>query len=133
MVKGNQTNDCRSATRARRRGVTLLLCLFVIGVTSVLMLGILETAMIEMTAARNSADYERALYLAGAGAHHALSELEADPSWTGPIPATEFPAGSGSTYSVTTAPGAGNTIIVTSIGVSGAVTRKLEVTVETGG
>jgi hypothetical protein len=132
-LRGNdERRDNRRAVARRRRGVTLLLCLFVIGVTSVLLLGILETAMLEMTAARNSADYERALYLAGAGVHHALSELEEDPNWTGPIPPTEFPAGSGNTYAVTTAPGSGNTIIVTSTGTSGTLTRTLEATVQMG-
>jgi len=126
--------DSRPTTKGaqRRRGVTLLLCLFVIGVTSVMLLGILETSMLEMTAARNTGDYERAVYLAGAGIHHALAELEQDPNWTGPIPPTEFPAGSGNTYEVTTSPGSGNTIIVTSTGTAGTLTRTLEATVQLG-
>jgi Tfp pilus assembly protein PilX len=132
-LRGNDdSRPNRRSVVTQRRGVTLLLCLFVIGVTSVLLLGILETAMLEMTAARNTADYERAVYLAGAGIHHALAELEQDPNWTGPIPPTEFPAGSGNTYEVTTSPGSGNTIIVTSTGTAGTVTRTLEATVQLG-
>lgn len=120
------------ATRARRRGVTLLLSLFVIAVTSVLLVGILDAQASRAAALRNTIDYERALYLAGAGAHAALAELEQDSDWMKGIAATEFPAGSGNTYAATIGFGSGGSLVITGIGTSGEVTRRLEVTIDTG-
>jgi type II secretory pathway component PulK len=120
-------------TNRTRRGMALLICLFVVGVTSALLVGILNTCTIEYSAVRNTTDYEAALYLAGAAVHHALAELEQNPTWTTGISATEFPAGSGRTYSATIAAGLDNTIIVTGVGTAGATTRRLEVTVSTQG
>jgi membrane-associated protease RseP (regulator of RpoE activity) len=88
---------------------------------------------VSLKAVRNTTDYEVALYLAGAAVHHALAEVEQNPTWTTGIPATEFPAGSGRTYSATIAAGLDNTIIVTGVGTAGATTRRLEVTVSTQG
>jgi hypothetical protein len=85
-----------------------------------------------MTAVRHTLSYERALYLAGAGAHHALAELEADSTWRTGIPSIEFPAGSGSTYSATAVDAGAGVVIVTGIGTTGGVTRKVQLTVETG-
>lgn len=116
-----------------RSGVTLLLSLFVISVASIMLVGILETQASQAAALRNTIDYERALYLAGAGAHAALAELEADAAWTAGIPATEFPAGSGRTYAATVAAGTGGTIVITGVGTSGAVTRRVQVTIDIDG
>ena len=128
----------RGASRARRRvrarrGLTLLLCLCVISISSLAILGILNTQMAELAAVRNTNDYERAMYLAGAGIHHALTEVEQVPSWRGNIPATEFPPGSGATYSATVADDAGGNVLVSSVGISGTVTQKLEVLIHPGG
>jgi len=112
--------------------MALLLCLFVMVLTSVLLVGLLGTATSQLTAVRNTADYERALYLAGAAVHHALAEIEADPSWRGDISSTEFPAGSGNTYTASAVDGAGNTVVITGSGTAGSVTRKLEVTIDPG-
>lgn len=109
--------------------MALLVCLFVVGVTSALLVGILNTCTVQYSAVRNSTDYEAALYLAGAAVHHALAELEQDANWMTGIPATEFPAGSGRTYSATIVPGTGSTVIITGIGTAGTTTRRLEVTV----
>jgi hypothetical protein len=113
--------------------MSLLVCLFVITVTSALLIGILDTCTMQYSAIRNTTDYEAAQYLAGAAVHHALAELEADPNWIAGIPATEFPTGSGRTYSATAVPGAGQTVVVTGVGVAGSTTRRLEVTVSLGG
>ncbi len=112
--------------------MALLVCLFVMLLVSLTLLGMLGTARSQMTALHNTADYERALYLAGAGVHHALAEIEADLGWRGDISATEFPAGSGNTYSASATDGSGNTVVVTGTGVAGSVTRKLQVTVDPG-
>ncbi len=116
-----------------RRGMSLLVCLFILSIVSLLVLGMLDSATLNLSTARNTADYERAAYLAGAGVHHALAELEQNKNWRGVIPSTEFPSGSGRTYSSTIVDGAANEVIITGIGLSGGVARSLQVTVEIGG
>ena len=133
VVTSRHTTRKQRRRAARRRGLTLLLCLFVIGITSLAIVGILQTQMAEMTAARNTADYERAMYLAGAGVHHALVQVEDLPVWRGTIASTEFPPGSGATYTATAVDDAGGLVRITSTGISGAVTQKLEVIIHPGG
>jgi type II secretory pathway component PulK len=122
---------CRSQPNRQhqaRRGVSLLLCIFVMAMTTVVVVGMYQTLASEFAAIHNTTDYERALYLAGAGVHEALAELEEDSRWLGTISSTELPAGSGFTYSATTADGGTDTVIVTGTGTSGAYTRNLQVT-----
>jgi Tfp pilus assembly protein PilX len=116
---------------SNHRGAALLVCIFVMVIVTAVVVAVLETQMIQMTALRHTIGHEQAQYLAGAGAHHALAELEAAPGWRTGIPATEFPAGSGATYSATAVDGGSGTVIVTGIGTADGVTRKVEVTVET--
>ena len=116
--------------RSSRRGAALLVCIFVMAMTAAVVIAVLDTQMIQMTALRHTIDYERALYLAGAGVHAALAELEADSTWRTGIASTEFPAGSGATYSATVADDGSGMVIITGMGVAGGVTRKLQVTVE---
>lgn len=117
----------------RRRGMALLVCLFAVAVTSALLVGVLDTCTIQYSAIRNTTDYDAAQYLAGAAVHHALAEIEEDANWAAGIPSTEFPVGSGRTYSATVAPGVGTTIVVTGIGTAGNTTRRLEATISIGG
>jgi hypothetical protein len=98
-------------------------------VVTAMVVAVIDTQYLQLTSIRNTADYERALYLAGAGVHHAIVELENDITWRTGVPSTEFPAGSGNTYSATVVDGAAGEAVVTGTGVSGSVTRKLEVTV----
>jgi Tfp pilus assembly protein PilX len=128
----NDMNRQRTITTRRphsRRGAALLLCLMVMSIVTVLVVGVLQTETLQISALRNSMDYERALYLAGAGVHHAVAELEEDPNWTTGISSTEFPSGSGQTYSATVAAGSGDTLVITGVGSAGTVTRTLQVTV----
>ena len=123
-------NRPRSHT-APRRAVALLVVIFVMSLTTVLVVNMVDTQMLEMAALRHTQEYERALYLAGAGAHHALAVLEFSEEryedfTIGPI---EFPAGSGNTYQAA-AVEIGNTIVITGTGTSGDITRRVEVTVE---
>ncbi len=125
------TNPSTSRSPAPRRGVALLLVIFVMSLTTVLVVNMVDTQMLEMTALRHTERYERALYLAGAGAHHALAVMEysedAYEDFTiGPI---EFPAGSGNTYEAA-AVESGSTIVITGTGTAGDTTRRVEVTVE---
>jgi type II secretory pathway component PulK len=113
--------------------MALLVCLFVVGIITSLLVGVLDTCTAQYGAVRNTTDYDAAQYLAGAAVNHALAQLEADASWTAGISSTEFPVGSGRTYSATVAAGSGSTVIVTGVGTAGGITRRLDVTVSFGG
>ena len=113
----------------RRRGIALLICLFVLSLVSVWTVDMLESASIYQSALRNSIEYEQSLYLANAGVHHALAQLESDVSWRGSVSAGSYPA-SGS-YSATAVNGvAAGTVDITSTGVAGGTTRRLSATVQ---
>jgi Tfp pilus assembly protein PilX len=111
-----------------RRGVALLLCLFVLSIVTVWMVNMFESATVYQSALRNTIEYEQALYLSNAGVHHAVAELESDVAWRGTVTAGSYPA-SGS-YSATAANGAAaGTVDITSTGVAGGTTRRLQATV----
>ncbi|WP_425399771.1 hypothetical protein [Aeoliella sp.] len=118
----------RKVARRERRGMALMLCLFVVFMVSSLVLSMLNTETIQYAAARNVQDYERALYLANAGIHHVCAELEADTSWRGTVTDGLYPADD--TYQATASDGTGGNVDIVSIGVAGDVTRTLEATVE---
>jgi Tfp pilus assembly protein PilX len=114
-----------------------MLALFVMAVTSMIVVTILDTQVLQYSALRNTVDYDRARYLAEAGVQHALSLLEEDYDLADvagfTIPATEFPAGSGNTYQATVSPlDADGTRTVTAQGSAGTFTRRLELLVKMG-
>lgn len=108
--------------------MALLLCLFVVFMVSSLLLAVVDTETIQYSAIRNVHDYERALYLANAGVHHVCAELEADSEWRGVVADGNYPGDD--TYSATAVDGAGGTVDIVATGVSGAVSRTIEATVE---
>jgi len=122
----------RQRKRRSSRGAALLVCLFMIAATSLLVVSMFDRQTAELTAVRNTADYERALYLAGAAVHHALAELEEDYSWRGTVAEGAYP-GDG-TYQATAVDESGGTgnVVITGVGVAGDAVRTLQVTV-TGG
>jgi hypothetical protein len=112
----------------RRPGVALLVCLFVLSIVSVWTVDMLESASIYQSALRNTIEYEQSLYQANSGVQHVLAELEADLTWRGTVTAGGYPA-SGS-YSATAVNGvAAGTVDITSTGVAGGTTRRLQATV----
>jgi Tfp pilus assembly protein PilX len=118
-----------SCAPRRRGGMALLLCLFVLSIVTVWLVDMLDSATVYQSALRNTIEYEQALYLANAGVHHAVAQLETNTSWLGTVTAGGYPA-SGS-YSATAAPGGvAGTVDIVSYGVSGQVTRKLSATVQ---
>src|SRR5215212_4110474 len=123
----NPQNTCRttrgrSCKRSERKGIALLICLFVLSLVTVWTVDMLESASIYQSALRNTIEYEQALYQANAGVQHVLSQLETDVAWRGTATAGSYPA-SGS-YSATAANGAvSGTADVTATGVAGATTR----------
>ena len=111
----------------------MMTALFVMTVSSVLVISIMDTETLQYSALRNTLDWDRARYLAEAGLQHALAELEADITWRTGISNTQFPAGSGNLYWATAVDGANGTVVVTAWGQAANVTRKLETTVKQGG
>ena len=123
----------RLPQKARRSGLALMICLFVILLTSLVLVGISESLVSRQASYRNTNAYEKSLYLAGAAVHHGMAELEADVTWRGSHVNIELPSGSGDTYTISAADGASNTIIITAQGTSGTITRNLEVTIDNNG
>lgn len=94
------------------------------------MISMVEAEAYQFSALRNTIAYERANYLAAAAVNHSLAELEQDVSWRTGISSTEFPSGTGDTYSATAVDGAGKQVVVTGTGTADGVTRTLQITVQ---
>jgi Tfp pilus assembly protein PilX len=115
----------RRCPRRHRAGIALLICLFILSIVTVWVVNIFQSATVYQSALRNTIEYEQALYLANAGVHHAVAELENDMSWRGTVTAGSYPA-SGS-YSASAVNGAAaGTVDITSTGISGGATRLLQ-------
>lgn len=121
----------RRTRRPRRRGVALLICLMVVSVTAMIVITMVDSQTYQFSALRNTIAYERANYLAAAAVNHSLAELESDIAWRTGISSTEFPSGSGDTYSATAVDGTGSRVVVTGTGIADGVTRVLQITVQT--
>jgi Tfp pilus assembly protein PilX len=123
-----ETDGCRRKRRVPKNGIALLICLFVLSLVTVWTVDMLESASVYQSAQRNSIEYEQALYQANAGVQHVLYQLESDVTWRGTATAGGYPA-SGS-YSATAVNGAtSGTVDVTSAGVAGATTRRVQATI----
>lgn len=114
-----------------------MLALFVMTVSSVLVISIVDTQTLQFASLRNTMDYDRARYLAEAGVAHALAILEQD--WdstslrTTGVASTEFPSGSGNTYTATVTDGVNGTVVIAATGNAGSFSRSLQITVKMGG
>jgi Tfp pilus assembly protein PilX len=134
MVEGLVTRMRRKlstiAVRARRprRGAAMMVCLFIIFVVTVLVVNILDTETVELAALRNSIAYEKALYLANAGVHHAAAELENLSTWRGTVTDGSYPADN--TYTAAAVDGSNNTVVITARGSAGGVIRTVMATIE---
>ena len=119
----------RNPSRHSRDGAALLVCLFIIFMVTVIVINVLDTETIQLSAIRNTLDYERALYLANAGVHHVAAELEALSTWRGTVTDGIYPGDD--TYSATAVDGSvAGTVTVTSTGVAGNVTRSIQATIQ---
>ncbi len=118
---------------SRRTGSAMMTALFVMAVTTAVVIGILDTEQLQYAALKNTIEYERARYLAEAGVAHAMTYLERDITWRQGISTIEYPAGSGDTYSAQAVDGPNQTVVVTATGVAGRVTRRLQATIKHGG
>ncbi len=123
---GNATTHFKQPTS--RRGAALVFCMFILSMIVLMVVNVLDTTTLELSALRNAMDYERALYLANAGIHHAAATIEADNGWRGTITDGAYPADD--TYFAEAVDGPDSTVIVTATGVAGDVTRNLQATLE---
>ena len=114
----------------RRRATALLVCIFAMTITTVIVLSMIDSQTLRMTALRNTQEYEQALYLAGAAVHHAIAQVEDDPTLSPPfsIGPVEFPIGSGDNYQADVVTASGD-LVITGGGTSGDVTRYLQATI----
>jgi Tfp pilus assembly protein PilX len=119
----NQRHRCQA-----RRGAALVFCMFILTLTVLMVVNVLDTTTLELSALRNSIDHERALYLANAALHHAAATIEADTAWRGTISDGSYPADN--SYFAEAVDGPTSTVIVTASGVAGDVVRNLEATIE---
>ncbi|MBX3434109.1 MAG: hypothetical protein KF847_12370 [Pirellulales bacterium] len=111
-----------------RRGMALVLAMFIVIVSSITTVAVMETLTSEIAALNNAVAYERALYLANAGVHAAAAELEADATWRGTLTEGLFPADDA--YTVTAVSGANSTVTVTAQGAAGSVVRTVVAVIE---
>lgn len=116
-----------------RRGASLMIAVFVMAICALIVVTTLDTQTLQYASLRNTMDYDKARYLAEAGAQHALAFLEDDITATDDLDWTEFPIGSGDRYMAEVTDNGDGTITVTGIGEAGSVTRRLEILVKMGG
>ena len=133
MMMPKSTDQFQNAKRPPRRGAAIVVCIFVVLVMSIMVISALKMQTSRMASVRNTTAYEQALYLAGAAAHHALAELEADSSWRDGLTNIEFPSGSGNTYSVTISDDPPTGVTIDATGTADGITRKLQLSVSVGG
>lgn len=116
-----------------RRGTALFAALFVMSVSSMTVLAILNGQTSQYAALSNTVAYDEARYLAEAATPHGLATLEDDFSFRGTIPRTEFPKASSRYYSALVEDGSDGTVIVTGTGESNDFVRTVSVIVKQGG
>ena len=122
-----------------------MLAIVVAALAVLLTVALLDATALRVRAAANTRDYEVARYLAEAGLHRGLAELEADITWRAGVSDVPFPPDLSAlglreragTYSVTAADGPDGTVELRATGTlataRGPVTRVLAVTVKQGG
>ncbi len=137
MSQNQIQRSSKSTTRRPRRGVALMMALFVMVVCSMIVITILDTQTLQFSALRNTMEYDRARYLAESGVQHALAFLEEDYDLIGidkyDIPWTNAPD-SDNQYMADLSEGAAlGTVVIAAQGRSGSFTRRLEITVKMGG
>jgi Tfp pilus assembly protein PilX len=128
VVMQRRTIQFYHGRRRARRGAALVFCMFILSFVVLMVVNVVDTATLELSALRNSLDYERALYLANAGIHHAAAEIEANNAWRGTVADGAYPADN--TYFAEAIDGPDSTVIVTASGAAGDVKRTIQSTIE---
>lgn len=117
----------REATRPRSRaGSVLVVVIFLIAFSALLVGGLLHALTSDLQIVNNHLTSTKALYVADAGIEDAIEALRADYTWDTGFAQKEFPAGSGSHYTVVVA-NTHPTVVVTSTGVVAGFQRTVEV------
>lgn len=111
-----------------RRGAALLFCLFLLSFVTLIVVHVFDTTTQDLSALRNTMDYERALYLANAGVHQVAALLHGNITWRGTVTDGSYPADN--TFTATAVNGPGSTVVVTASGVSGNITRTVQAILE---
>lgn len=115
-----------------RTGTVLIAALFVMSVSSIVILAILESQTSHWAALNSTVATEHSLFLAETGVAHGLAILEADNRWRGTVSRMEFPAGSGHFYGAVIESGENGAVVVTGTGETSNTTRTVTVTVKKG-
>ncbi len=105
-----------------------MFCMFIIAFMTLMVVNVLDTTTLEISALRNSMDHDRALELANAGVHEVAAQLEADDTWTGTITDGLYPADD--TYQAVAVNSGTYTVTVTSTGVAGDISRTVQAVIE---
>ncbi|MFQ6131715.1 MAG: hypothetical protein ACE5R4_06740 [Armatimonadota bacterium] len=122
----NRSRYLRLGRRGRRRGLALLIALFVVAVSLILMVAFMEAAAIEFSLAGSYERYASALYAADAGLADAVATLaDGGTPAAASLSDVEFPVGSGHYYS-TAVSGTGPSYTITAQGRSSDITRAVE-------
>lgn len=111
-----------------KKGVALLLALFILILASLLVIAFLELTTTDLQITSNHLTRNQALYIADAGVEYSLSRLKnskSDFSTT-----IEFPLGSGNTYNVTYSSISGTITSVASINAGPQLTLEVKVSVK---
>ena len=87
--------------KKRESGVALIISLFVLFLSSVLVVAFLDSLTTDMQITKNQSSMIEATYIAEAGIEDALYELKQDSGWDVGFTEKTFPDGSGSVYTVT--------------------------------
>jgi type II secretory pathway component PulK len=109
--------------------------IFVMTATTAIVVGILDTEILQYSSLRNTINYDRARYLAEAGIAHALAELEHDIEWNHNLSNIQFPSAT-QTYSATLTrfqTGEDWFIVINATGTSQNQVRNLRVVTRYGG
>lgn len=130
MVSKKNQLRCVKPRRRPRKGMALLMCLFLVFMVSTLVLNIAQTETLQLAVTRNSIEYEQSLYWANAGVHHVCAQLLADTAWRGTVtdgtlPPVLQPAG----YTATAIDDGLGNVLVTARGYSGNGSRTLSATI----
>lgn len=116
--------------RGKRSGMALLLCLFVITIVTVWLVDMLNSEAVYQSALRNAIEFEQALYLANAGVHHTLAELEGGATLPFNVPSGGSSPPAAGSYYASAVDGGGGQVVITSEGRAGEVTRRVEATIQ---
>ena len=115
--------------RRPRNAYALVVVLTVSTVTSIVLLGTIRAASVELNAQVNAFESDHADYVAQAAVQHGLAIVEEKPDWAGTIKNVQFSKNSDASYSITIEQTKDHTLVhgLTSVGgITGEMTIVIE-------